>query len=76
MKITVFANWDPDAKVWVATSDDVPGLATEAPTTEMLVSKVELMIPELLELNNNPENEGSIVPVTFKYEEQRFLRIA
>ena len=76
MKITVFANWDPDAKVWVATSDDVPGLATEAPTTELLVSKVELMIPELLELNNNPENEGPIVPVTFKYEEQRSLRIA
>ena len=61
MKITVFANWDPDAKVWVATSDDVPGLATEAPTTEMLVSKVELMIPELLELNNTRTNRGSVL---------------
>lgn len=24
------AFWDPEAEVWVATSDDVPGLATEA----------------------------------------------
>jgi len=29
-RVTVSANWDGDAKVWVATSDDVPGLVTEA----------------------------------------------
>ena len=30
------ADWDPEARVWVATSDDVPGLATEADTLEAL----------------------------------------
>lgn len=47
----VCADWDPDARVWVATSDDVPGLATEAPTVEALAEKLQTMIPELLEAN-------------------------
>ena len=45
------AEWDDEAKVWVATSDDVPGLATEADTLELLTKKLEVMVPELLELN-------------------------
>ena len=47
----VRAEWDEEARVWVATSDDVPGLATEADTMEALVDKLKVMIPELLEAN-------------------------
>ena len=47
----VHADWDAEAGVWVATSSDVPGLATEAATVEALVIKLESMIPELLEAN-------------------------
>lgn len=43
--------WDEDAKVWVATSDDVPGLATEEITMEKLILKLKVLIPELLEAN-------------------------
>jgi len=50
-KITVNAEWDPEAKVWVATSDDVPGLVTEAGTVEALAEKLSVIIPELLEAN-------------------------
>ena len=50
-QITVNAEWDPEAKVWVATSDDVPGLITEADTVEALTEKLSVMIPELLEAN-------------------------
>jgi len=50
-QITVNAEWDPEAKVWVATSDDVPGLITEAETVEALAEKLSTMIPELLEAN-------------------------
>ena len=50
-QITVHAEWDPEAKVWVATSDDVPGLITEANTVEALAEKLSVMIPELLEAN-------------------------
>ena len=47
----VRAEWDDEARVWVATSDDVPGLATEAETAEALVEKLRVMIPELMEVN-------------------------
>jgi predicted RNase H-like HicB family nuclease len=50
-QITVNAEWDPEGKVWVATSDDVPGLVTEAETVEALAEKLSTMIPELLEAN-------------------------
>ncbi|MBD2037574.1 DUF1902 domain-containing protein [Leptolyngbya sp. FACHB-321] len=48
----VDALWDNDAAVWVATSDDVPGLATEADTLEALSQKLRNMVPELLRLNH------------------------
>jgi predicted RNase H-like HicB family nuclease len=47
----VRAEWDSDACVWVASSDDVPGLVTEAATIEALDAKLQTMVPELLELN-------------------------
>ncbi|MEW6728331.1 MAG: DUF1902 domain-containing protein [Pseudomonadota bacterium] len=51
----VRAEWDDEARVWVATSDDVPGLATEADTLEALAVKLETMIPELLDANDGGE---------------------
>ncbi|MFZ0450399.1 MAG: DUF1902 domain-containing protein [Desulfatiglandaceae bacterium] len=48
------AEWDDEASVWVATSDDVPGLATEGETVEGLIQKLRVMIPELLEANGTP----------------------
>ena len=54
------AEWDPEAGVWVATSEDVPGLATEAETMEALSAKLDAMVPELLDANGYPE--GPEVP--------------
>jgi predicted RNase H-like HicB family nuclease len=45
------AEWDSEAEVWVASSEDVPGLATGADTFEALVEKLKVVIPELLEEN-------------------------
>ncbi|MBW4626190.1 MAG: DUF1902 domain-containing protein [Brasilonema octagenarum HA4186-MV1] len=47
----VQAFWDKDAQVWVATSEDVPGLVTEASTIEVLTQKLRDMIPELIIIN-------------------------
>ena len=49
--INVKAIWDKEASVWVATSDEVPGLVTESENVEALISKLKIMIPELLEAN-------------------------
>jgi len=47
----VRAEWDGEAEVWVASSDDVPGLATGADSFEELIEKLKIIIPELLEEN-------------------------
>jgi predicted RNase H-like HicB family nuclease len=49
--IVVSAIWDAEAKVWVAESDQVPGLATGADTLEELVEKLKAALPELLAEN-------------------------
>ena len=51
--VSIHAEWDAEAEVWVATSDDVPGLATEAETIEVLSTKLETMVPELLDANGH-----------------------
>ncbi len=51
--IEIFAEWDSESRVWVAESEDVPGLVAEAPTPEELNEKLRLLIPELLELNGH-----------------------
>lgn len=47
----VRASWDSEARVWFASSDDVPGLATEADNLDALEAKLQVMVPELLEAN-------------------------
>ncbi len=47
--IVVHADWDPEASVWVATSQDVQGLVTEAETMEALRAKLPGMVLDLLE---------------------------
>jgi len=65
----VRAEWDDEARVWVATSDDVPGLATEGETVEGLIKKLRVMVPELLEANGNPvEYEVPFEILTRRFE--------
>jgi hypothetical protein len=47
----VHADWDAEAGVWVARSNDVPGLTTEAASFGALVIKMKTLVPELLEAN-------------------------
>ena len=63
--------WDPEAKVWVASSDDVPGLATGADTLDGLVDKLKVVIPDLLEANGLLGLDGSSdIPFTITAERQ------
>lgn len=43
--------WDNEASVWVATSEDVPGLVLESDSLETLKEKIKAAIPELLASN-------------------------
>lgn len=61
--IIVRADWDDEAKVWVATSSDLEGLVTEAPTLEALNAKVLTMVVELLQLSNDEPSDLPELPV-------------
>jgi hypothetical protein len=55
MESTVYqvnAFWDEEAAVWVATSEDIPGLATEADIIEALSQKLRDIVPDLLLSNH------------------------
>jgi predicted RNase H-like HicB family nuclease len=56
----VRAEWDAEGSVWVATSDDVPGLITEAETIEALDAKLKSMVPDLLLENGCMPADGQI----------------
>ena len=43
--------WDDEAKVWMATSDDIPGLILEDESADKLIQRVMLAAPEIIELN-------------------------
>ncbi len=43
--------WDNEAAVWVATSQDVPGLVLESGSFDALLERVRYAVPELIELN-------------------------
>ena len=58
---TVTCQWDPEASVWSVSESDVPGLVTEANTLDEIESKLRLIIPELLNLNE-PSSASSAVP--------------
>jgi len=72
--IVVHATWDAEGKVWLAESDDVPGLATGADTLEQLVEKMKVAIPELLE-ENGLVSAGPL-PFEIKAERSEFARVA
>jgi len=77
--LLVRATWDDEAKVWVAESDDIPGLVTEAPTREELFAKLRILVPELLELNERmPAGDDVLVKLLadVEHEERISLRPA
>jgi hypothetical protein len=58
--IIVHADWDPEASVWVATTQDLRGLATEADSIEALRAKLPGMIIDLLEESGSSDLPASI----------------
>ena len=51
MEYLVIFNWDEDAGVWTATSEDIPGLVLEGGSVDALIERVRYAAPELLEMN-------------------------
>jgi hypothetical protein len=64
--ITIDARWDAEASVWIGTSNDVAGLVIEADTWPAMIEEVQLVLPDLLELSGESNDNLSL---TFRAEE-------
>ena len=63
--ITMDIVFDPDAKVYIATSKDIPGLVVEAETVEGVLKEADCCIPELLKLNKHLLKKPRKIPGKF-----------
>ena len=45
--------WDDDAKVWIATSDDIKGLVLESGSFDALIVRVKYAVEDLLSFEDN-----------------------
>lgn len=70
MDLTIKMTWDPDACVWVAESDDVPGLVLESGSFDALLERVRYAVPELLTLNQRK------APLSLTFLSERHERLA
>ena len=64
--------WDEEAAVWVATSDDIPGLVLESGSFDALLERLRYAVPELLSLNGISPGSAT---VTFQSTRQERLAI-
>lgn len=76
VNLVVHVTWDDEAKVLVATSNDIPGLVAEAETWDQLRADVQALVPVLLRENRVIEEESaSEVPVHLMASELLSLRV-
>ena len=61
--------WDNEASVWVAENNDIP-IALESPSLDLLIERVRIAAPELLELNGKNTINSSL---HFKMEHQTMV---
>ncbi|MCL2053320.1 MAG: DUF1902 domain-containing protein [Oscillospiraceae bacterium] len=47
-------SWDSEAAVWIATSDDIPGLILESGSYDALVERVRYAVTDLIKEANIP----------------------
>ena len=62
---TIFLAWDDEASKWYALNDDIPILLEDA-SLDMLIDRVKMAAPELLELNGRPTDTD--IRLLFKME--------
>ena len=69
-QLVIDVKWDSGARVWVATSQDVPGVAVEADTTNETMDILKDVIFDLMEANGIEANDDMDVVVRFAQREE------
>ncbi|MBO5009063.1 MAG: DUF1902 domain-containing protein [Clostridia bacterium] len=68
MEYIINFSWDNEANVWIAQSDDVPGLVLESGSFDALVERVRFAVPELLDLNENTSPQPYLTFISRRQE--------
>lgn len=68
MEYIINFTWDSEANVWVATSDDVPGLVLESGSFDALLERTRITVPELLSLNSCENHPISLIFTSERHE--------
>lgn len=70
MEYIINFTWDSEADVWIATSEDIPGLVLESGSFDALLERARFAIPELIELNTPSQQ-----PLTLTFKSERHERM-
>jgi len=57
---TILLIWDDEASVWIAESDDIPGLILESDSFNVLIERVKIAIPDLLEIDGKEHSQAKL----------------
>lgn len=70
MEYIINFTWDSEADVWIATSEDIPGLVLESGSFDALLERTRFAVPELIELNTPIQH-----PLTLTFKSERHERM-
>ncbi len=60
--------WDNEANVWIATSNDIPGLVLESGSFDALLERTRYAVPEILALNDSKTEPISLTFISERHE--------
>ncbi|MCI9346260.1 MAG: DUF1902 domain-containing protein [Lachnospiraceae bacterium] len=68
MEYIITFTWDEEASVWIATSNDIPGLVLESGSFDALLERTRFAVPELLSLNASDPQPFSLIFKSERHE--------
>lgn len=70
MEFVIKFKWDNEAQVWIATSEDIPGLVLESDSFNDLLERTRIAVPVLPALNTTDN-----VPISLSFISDRHERM-
>ena len=58
---TIMLTWDEEASVWIAESNDIPGLILEDNSFDTLVERVKIAVPDILEQDGTIHSQAKLL---------------
>lgn len=69
VKLEVVCQWDEKSQLWFVVESNVPGLSAEAPSKDEMVRVLDVIIPELMQLNSDDSSEDVPLELLFRKDQ-------